>query len=48
MNSNYTVKTNGNASEMSKPNSTMLVYKVAYSDLEKGDIGFILHNNFIV
>ena len=48
MNSNYIVKTNGNASEMSKPNSTMLVYKVAYSDLEKGDIGFILPNNFIV
>lgn len=44
----YVVKYNGNSVEMSKPNSTMLVYKISYSDIEKKKVGFIIPNQFIV
>lgn len=44
----YMVKYSGNSVELSKPNSTMLVYKFPYSDLERRRIGFKIANPFIV
>ena len=46
--SNYVVKMNGKAVELTKPNSTMLIYKIPYKDIEKGNVGFIIQNKFIV
>lgn len=48
MSKKYEVKYNGNSVEMSKPNSTMLVYKIPYSEIKKKKTGFIIPNQFIV
>lgn len=48
MSSRYIIKTNGRAVEMSKPNSTILLYKLPYDALKKNDPGFIISNHFIV
>lgn len=48
MSKKYLVKYNGNSVEMSKPNSTMLVYKIPYSEIKKKKTGFIIPNQFIV
>ena len=31
----YNIKYNGRSVEMTKPNSTMIVYKIPYADIEK-------------
>lgn len=45
---NYVIKRNNNSVEMTKPNSTMLLYKIPYKDIAARKIGFIIPNNFIV
>lgn len=45
---NYIIKCNNNAVEMTKPNSTMLIYKIPYKDIEARKLGFLIPNPFIV
>ena len=44
----YNIKYNGRSVEMTKPNSTMIVYKIPYVDIEKKKIGVLIPNQFIV
>ena len=44
----YNIKYNGRSVEMTKPNSTMIVYKIPYADIEKKKIGVLIPNQFIV
>ncbi len=48
MTNHYIIKRNNNSVEMTKPNSTMLVYKIPYRDIEMKKIGFLIPNLFIV
>lgn len=45
---NYRIKYNDNVVEMTKPNSTMLIYKIPYKNIEKNNLGFVIPNPFIV
>lgn len=45
---NYIIKCNNNSVEMSRPNSTMLIYKIPYKDIEARKLGFLIPNPFIV
>lgn len=44
----YIIRYSGHSVEMSKPNSTVLVYKIPYRDLEVKNYGFQIPNAFIV
>ncbi len=44
----YNIKYNGRSVEMTKPNSTMIIYKIPYADIEKKKIGVLIPNQFIV
>ncbi len=44
----YQISTVDHAVEMSKPNSTILIYKFRYKDIETKRLGFIIQNPFIV
>ena len=44
----YMIKYSGRSVELTKPNSTMLVYKIPYKDIENKRIGFQIPNPFIV
>lgn len=39
---NYRIKYNDNVVEMTKPNSTMLIYKIPYKNIEKNNLGFVI------
>lgn len=45
---NYRIKYNDHSVEMTKPNSTMLVYKIPYKNIVENNPGFIIPNPFIV
>ena len=45
---NYTIKYSGRTIEMSRPGSTMLIYKIPYVDIVRKRIGVIIPNQFIV
>lgn len=44
----YTIRYSGYSVEMSKPSSTVLVYKIPYRDLKLKNYGFDIPNQFIV
>ena len=44
----YTIRYSGHSVEMSKPSSTVLVYKIPYRDLKLKNYGFEIPNQFIV
>lgn len=44
----YIIKYNNGAIEMTKPNSTILVYKIPYVSLESKKTGFVIPNPFVV
>lgn len=44
----YTIRYSGHSVEMSKPSSTVLVYKIQYRDLKLKNYGFDIPNQFIV
>lgn len=44
----YIIRYSGHSVEMSRPNSTVLVYKIPYRDLEVKNYGFQIPNAFIV
>lgn len=44
----YIVRMFGHSVEMTKPNSTMLVYKIPYQDIVMGRVGFNIPNRFVV
>lgn len=44
----YNIKFNDGSVEMTKPNSTMMVYKIPYASIQSKHIGFIIPNKFIV
>ena len=44
----YRIKYSNRSVEMSKPNSTILLYKIPYRDVEKKRINFTIPNEFIV
>ena len=44
----YNIKYNGRSVEMSKPSSTILVYKIPYEDVANKRIGVMIQNQFIV
>ena len=44
----YVVRYNRHSIEMTKPNSTILVYRIPYKDVESKKIGFQIPNPFIV
>ena len=44
----YTIRYSGHSVEMSKPSSTVLVYKIPYRDLKLKNYGFEIPNPFIV
>ncbi len=44
----YIIKYNNGAIEMTKPNSTILVYKIPYVSLESKKPGFVIPNPFVV
>ena len=48
MSKKYIIKYSGRSVEMTKPNSTMLIYKIPYSDIENRRIGIMIPNQFIV
>ena len=48
MASRYIIKYNDGAVEMTKPNSTILVYKIPYTNLKAVKPGFVIPNLFIV
>lgn len=48
MSKKYIVKQNNHSVEMTKPNSTILVYRIPYRDVERKRIGFTIANPFIV
>ena len=48
MASRYIIKYNDGAVEMTKPNSTILIYKIPYTNLKALNPGFVIPNQFIV
>ena len=48
MASKYIIKYNDGAVEMTKPNSTILIYKIPYTNLKALNPGFVIPNLFIV
>ena len=44
----YTIRYSGHSVEMSKPSSTVLVYRIQYRDLKLKNYGFEIPNQFIV
>lgn len=48
MSKKYILKYNNGSVEMTKPNSTMLIYKIPYSAIKAKNAGFIVPNRFIV
>ena len=48
MASRYIIKYNDGAVEMTKPNSTILIYKIPYTNLKALNPGFVIPNLFIV
>ena len=48
MASRYIIKYNDGAVEMTKPNSTILIYKIPYTNLKAMKPGFVIPNLFIV
>lgn len=48
MSKKYLLKYNNGSVEMTKPNSTMLIYKIPYSSIRSKNTGFIIPNRFIV
>lgn len=48
MASRYIIKYNDGAVEMTKPNSTILIYQIPYTNLKALNPGFVIPNRFIV
>ena len=48
MSKKYILKYNNGSVEMTKPNSTMLIYKIPYNAIQTKNSGFIVPNRFIV
>lgn len=48
MSKKYLLKYNNGSVEMTKPNSTMLIYKIPYNAIQSKNSGFIIPNRFIV
>lgn len=48
MSKKYLLKYNNGSVEMTKPNSTMLLYKIPYASIQTKNVGFIIPNRFIV
>lgn len=48
MGNKYIIKNNLQSCEISKPNTTLLVYKIPYDDVVSKSIGFNIQNSFIV
>lgn len=48
MSKKYILKYNNGSVEMTKPNSTMLIYKIPYNAIQSKNSGFIVPNRFIV